>query len=628
MKRISITILLALNVLIASSQFYIFDSIPENLKKRADAIVRSEQCLYKIDQPGHAVMKVRKAITLMNENADLFRYLSVDYNKFSKINYLRGTIYDEKGEIIKVLGTADVYDMSAITGGDFYTDERLKIMYFPLYRYPYTIEYEYEKVYTSTMSFSWAFQNYSDVSVQKSGIQFIIPENMSLRYLEQDLLSKVDSSVIDGKKIYTWQEENLPSYHLQDLSIRQVYRTPLVLAAPMEFEYGGIRGSMSSWKDFGDWCYKINKDRDQLPEPVMAEVRELVKGISDPVEKIRKIYEYVQAGTRYVSIQIGIGGFQTAFASDVSKYGYGDCKALVNYTHSLLKVVGIDSYFALVNAGTPEDIETSFVVNQFNHVILCVPLAHDSIWLECTSKTLPSNFLSSTTTGKHVLLLTPDGGKLVKTPSLASQKSHRTRTGSLYMNVLGALSGKLKEEYRGPGFEVADAVFSIDSQEEIMKTLHSSLRFNDFTLKSAAYNEIKYPDPCAILSYEVNIKDFGSLNKQNIYFNPGISLNDYLQKMPVELEIYYSETLSDSITYTLPLNFSIEYLPENLEVSSEFGNFKYSLEPVKDKIVYRRTISLNKMKIPAEKYEAFRSFVNTIAATDSKKVILTRVAGS
>jgi hypothetical protein len=161
-----------------------------------------------------------------------------------------------------------------------------------------------------------------------------------------------------------------------------------------------------------------------------------------------------------------------------------------------------------------------------------------------------------------------------------------------------------------------------------MKTLHSSLRFNDITLKAAAYKEIKYPDPCAELSYEVNIKDFGSFNNQKIYFNPGISLNDYLQKMPVELEIYFSETLSDSIAYTLPLNFSIEYLPENLEVNSEFGDFKYSLETVKDKIIYRRTISLNKMKIPNGKYDAFRSFVNTIAATDSKKVILSRVAGS
>ncbi|HEX2976393.1 MAG TPA: DUF3857 and transglutaminase domain-containing protein [Bacteroidales bacterium] len=626
MKRIAITIIFALNVLIASSQFYVFDSIPENLKKRADAVVRSEQCLYTIEQPGHAVMKVRKAVTLMNENADIFRYLSVDYNKFSKINYLRGTIYDEKGEIVKVLGMSDVFDMSAISGGDFYSDERLKIMYFPLYRYPYTIEYEYEKTYTSTMSFAWAFQSLSDVSVQKSGIQFIIPANMNLRYFEKDLLSKVDTMVIDGKKTYTWQEENLPAFHSQDLSISQVYRIPFVQAAPKEFEYGGVRGSMSSWKDFGDWCYKINKDRDQLPESVMADARELVKGISDPVEKIRKIYEYVQAGTRYVSIQIGIGGYQSALASDVSKYGYGDCKALVNYTHALLKSVGIESFFALAYAGTPEDIETSFVVNQFNHVILCVPLAHDSIWLECTSKTFPSNFLGSTTAGKHVLLLTSDGGKLVKTPSI--QKNLRVRTGSLYMNVFGAVSGKLNEEFRGRRFEAADAVFSFESQEDIMKTLHSSLRFNDFTVKSAAFKEVKYPDPYAELNYELNIKNFGSLNGQRIYFNPGISLNDYLQKLPVELEIYYSETLRDSIAYTLPLNFRIEYIPENCEVNTEFGKFKYSLETIKDKIIFKRTFTLYKMKIPAEKYDSLRSFVNAIAATDSKKVILSRVTGS
>jgi len=134
-------------MLVAPAQTYPFSSIPENLKKRADAVVRSEQCLYTINKPGEAVEKIKKAVTIMNENSEGYRPVVVYYNKFSKIKYLKGKVYDEKGEIIKTLGLMDVFDVSAIFGGSFYSDDRMKLIYFPVYKYPYTIEYEYEKEY-------------------------------------------------------------------------------------------------------------------------------------------------------------------------------------------------------------------------------------------------------------------------------------------------------------------------------------------------------------------------------------------------------------------------------------------------------------------------------------------------
>jgi transglutaminase-like putative cysteine protease len=139
---------------------------------------------------------------------------------------------------------------------------------------------------------------------------------------------------------------------------------------------------MMSWKDFGKFVYSLKVGRDQLPDNIKQTVHQLADGLTDPKQKISRLYEYMQKNTRYVGIQLGIGGWQPFDAKYVATNGYGDCKALVNYMYSLLKEAGINSYYTLVRAGKYANyITTEFPSQQFNHVILCVPLQKDTVRL-------------------------------------------------------------------------------------------------------------------------------------------------------------------------------------------------------------------------------------------------------
>ncbi len=605
------------------SQFYPFDSIPDNLKNRADAVVRTEQCLFTIKGPGDAVMKIKRVITLLNENSDSYRLLTVMYDKYSKVTGIRGMIYDQKGSIIEALGAQDVFDMSAISGGTFYSDDRIKLLYFPIFKFPYTIEYEYEITYSSLLNYpSWSFQDSPDVSVQRSGIQFLVPSDMKLRYYEKYLKNSVDSVIRDDIKIYTWQEENIPAYETDDNTIRQVYKTPAVYAAPLDYDYGGFKGSMRSWKEFGKWMYEINKGRDALPQSETDAVKKLVSGTEDPREKARLIYGYMQSKTRYVSIQIGIGGFRTADASAVAKNGFGDCKALVNYTYSLLKAAGISSIYTLVKQSPVSDINKDFVNNEFNHVILCVPMPNDTIWLECTSQTYPFNYLGIGTSGKNVLLITPEGGIQARTRSFAGSRNMIRRNGSFFLNVLGASSGKMSGYYSGYHYGSATMRYAMQSEDEIKESLYSGLRFNDFNISSAKYIENKTEDPTAELEYQLTIKNFSTLNGERMYFNPVISIQDFIQEQPVNLRIPLPVMTSDSVVYTLPLHYIVDYKPDNVIIENEFGRFVYNLETKGDRLILKRFLELRESEITNDNYKEFRNFINAIAKTDRNKVVL------
>jgi hypothetical protein len=625
MKKLFSSCFLFFIVVNVFSQSYPFDSIPDNLKKRASAVIRTEQCLYTISKSGNAVEKVKVAITLLSEKSAGYRFMKVNYDKESKVNYLKGAIYDEKGKIIKTLGVFDVYDMSAITGASFYSDDRMKLLYYPLYKYPYTIEFEYEKEYSTTYCYPlWYFHPNPGVSVEKSGIQMVVPTGMNLRYITSNLKNAADSVITDDSKIYTWQEENLPVIILRNYSARLHYHLPYLNTAPLDFDYGGFKGSMSSWKTFGDWVYQLNKGRDILPQSELDKVTEITSKTSDTRERVKLIYEYMQSKTRYVSIQIGIGGMRPAEASSVAKNGFGDCKALVNYTMALLKAADIKSYYTLVRAGGDGTIYPAFVDDMFDHVILCVPMQKDTVWLECTNQTLPFNYLGGFTDDRYVLLITPEGGKLVRTPCFTKSENVQKRTGSVFLNVLGASSGKISNFYSGLFFDKARDQFGLQSELEMKQDLSSSLRFSNFNVSSVNYSESKSEKPSATFSYEISVNDFATAMGSRIYFSPSIDQEEFQQDFPSSVEISDPKIVTDSIIYYLPIGYKTQFLPADVKLENEFGEFRYYLEVKDDRLIYKRYLELNKANIPIEKFYEFRSFINTVAKADRERIILTK----
>lgn len=623
MKKIVFSFTLLFIFMDLFSQTYPFDSIPDNLKRRADAVIRSDQCLFTILKPGNAVARYKKVITLMNDNSKTYRYLTVYYDKFSKVNSLKGAIYDEKGKMVKALGMLDAYDMSAISGSSFYSDDRMKVLYFPIYKYPYTIEYEYEVAFSSLINYpSWDFQDSPDVSVESSGIQFVVPKDMALRYYGENLKNKVDSVIDAGSKIYTWQEENLPAIPTQQYFVKAEYNLPVLHTAPLDFQYGGIKGSMNSWKSFGDWVYNVKKETNALPESEKAKVAEIVSKTDSEREKVKLIYEYMQSRTRYVSIQIGIGGFRPAEASAVAQNGFGDCKALVNYTSALLDAAGINSFYTLVLAGEHKDINKDFVNNQFNHVILCVPMKSDSVWLDCTDQTLPFNYLGSFSSNRYALVITPEGGKIARTPDFKKDENIVKRTGSVYLNILGSSSGKISNYYAGYNYGVASDLFGKESEEEMKKYLNSILRFTDMSVRSVLFTENKSEKPSASFTYDIGINDFATGAGKRIFFTPSVVKAEYIQDFPSSLKITESQITKDSITYNLPLGYRVDFIPAKVMLNNEFGEFRFELSVINDKVIYQRYLELNKGIVPLEKFDEFRQFINSAAKADREKIIL------
>ena len=162
----------------------------------------------------------------------------------------------------------------------------------------------------------------------------------------------------------------------------------------------------------------------------------------------------MQNKTRYVLIAMGIGGWQPMPAAEVSKKGYGDCKALTNYMRTLLSAAGINSYFSVIyDDHSIITFDKDFPRMSGNHAILMVPTEKETIWLENTSQQHAFNHLSFTSHHRNVLAVKEDGIQIVDTPVYKPEQSMEKLNAKILLGADGAISSDARFEFSGGQYD-------------------------------------------------------------------------------------------------------------------------------------------------------------------------------
>ena len=437
---------------------------------------------------------------------------------------------------------------------------------------------------------------------------------------------------MDGRScLYTWEIRNLKAVKLEENA--EAWRVlPRIEFNVKDFQFYGFAGDFSSWKNFGKWIWGLNSQVSALTPDRVTEIKKMTDTIKTDVGKAKFLYNYMQQNMRYVSVQLGIGGYQPFPAMFVDQKKYGDCKALSNYMCALLKAVNINSYCAVINAeANKEPADPAFPFNSFNHEILCIPFKGDTTWLECTSNTQPFGKLGSFTENRNALLITEDGGKLVRTPRSTMQDNQFNSEAHITLDADGGAktlikilsTGVYREEYIGFATLKAD-----EQKEEFMRRLNikqpSSLDVKPVT----DLNGVKEVD----LSMEYDkFCDIAAGDKQ--FYRPH-AFDLVAFSIPAEehrKSDYYFETPLQKTCVTtieLPAGFDIETLPTNQSLKFTYGDYdiKYSFNATKNQVVSTAKFDITNQVIPAARYTELQEFLDAVVKAQNKKLVIKRKA--
>lgn len=605
--------------------------IPDSLITNAFAVLRYSKQTYKYVTPVNGSYSYTQAYTVLDKKGlDMVQFMYPG-DKFRTLKKFSAVIYDATGKQLMKYKQSDVVSSEYST--HLGSDNKYYFLRIASPVYPFTVVYDYEINFkNNSLSFP-AFYPQSDynLSVVNAEYELITPSNIEFFSKKTNINDDAIISEQKGKSSYKWQVKNLSALESENLAPDIVNYVPLLLLRPKVFVYDGANGDIYDWNSYGKWEYGLLKNRNTLTEETQKKITELTQHAGSVREKVKILYDYLGVTTRYVSIQLGIGGYQPIAAAEICKTGFGDCKGLTNYMKAMLEVVGINSFYTGIQSDfNDKKLYADFPnFNQMNHVILMVPTETDTLWLECTNPRIPFGFIHNNIAGHDALVVHENGGKIITLPDYPDSLNIEHNSAEISIMNDGSATVKMKKECKVKIYDML-SWFPYAKPSEQVDFLRRDINLPNVTLGALQFNENKTEKPEIHFNYDWTSSLYGSKagSRLMIPVNPFRSIYNNLNKSrrANDIEINFGFKDIDQLTINIPDGYEIERLPSSLNIENKYGQ----LSSIIIKTENNRITILQSLYIPSGAYsknefKEFVAFIDLVNNTYKNNIVLKKL---
>jgi hypothetical protein len=602
-----------------------------------DAVVELDQVEYEVLDSQRAVLRQRRVLRILNE-AGSRRHATWGTweDEFRSCSRFKAQIRDATGHVVRTFGKGDLRRDSQTNDPLGHVEGVALWGEFRWGSYPHTLELEAEIAHGS-LFFCPDWEPQGDLPVTESSFTLRNPESLVFRQQELGFVSDSTRQISADGRRWCWTLHDLKARHLE-VGMPGEERLALgLLLAPQRFELGGVAGSLESWDTLADWFRELARDRATLSPAAQLEAQQQVSGLVTDRERVAALYAYLQRNTRYVSIQQGLGGWQPHPAQRVHELKYGDCKDLTQYMIALLAAVQLPARPALVRTRPLGALRVEFPDNVFNHMICCVPVGSDTLWLECTSDLLAAGELPPMDEGLQVLLVGEMGGSLVTTPQSGAADNRLMSHIQARLDAQGQVGLEGRLTGRGQVAQVLRSRLQELRGEERATWMRQWLEpcFPGLDLRDGprVTGEAEAGQPLQ-LSFNAASRLWLQRTGSRWLLAPFRLQAVRRAELPaagprqsaVELEMAVWQT--DSIVVELPPGFRLEAAPESKELRWSLGSYRAEYRTEPGRLWAIREFRLEQRRIPATAYDEYRAFLQAVCRQDESAFLLTRPESS
>lgn len=579
-----------------------------------------------VNSKGEKITERTFLIQVNNKQENWLAEIEIEHNPQLDFSFNYGRIIDRKGNIVKKIKEKDFITRSKISYQAFYQDDLVSEIDAYWHEYPYQIEYSYTIIEEEFLFVSWwSPLLFTNISTIKSSLQINIPNDYQIKYSQSGNFD-FQKSEQDGRKTLAWHTSKVIPQKVELFSPPFKEIIPKVMVVPIHFKYGN-EGSTENWTSFGTWLNKLNDGTDQLPAGEKITIDKITENCTNVKETIKKIYYFLQDNTSYVNVAIDVGGLKSYPASYVYHNKYGDCKALTTYMKAMLKSVGIESHYTVINAGKNEAIiDQEIPSQQFNHVILTVPLEQDTVWLENTSNSLPFNYLGTFTQNRMALSVNGENSKLIRTPKLTPTNVLEENNYSFLISDIESIPVTLSLKLRGSKFEEFRYLILEKDRKRLQNAIIDASKVENVSILN--WDVKDFHRDSTHINLTVNGKTSGLVRNIGSWkvINPlMIDIPEFEKPEERQLEVRLNYPIHKFYKYVfvlIDMDITEFQLPESINIESKYGHYFASYSLSGDKLIVEEKFLLSENIISLDHYSEFYSFIESIINHKKQSALL------
>ncbi len=465
-----------------------------------------------------------------------------------------------------------------------------------------------------------------EMTIVRSRYVVDVPASLDMRIREDNLNFPRQMKTVGNRKIYTWATGNIPR----------------IKGERFAADSNGVRmtimtGSPITWAKIASWYAGNAKDRYTITPAVADKLSEVVKGAATREDSIRAIHRWIAQDIRYVSIALGLGGYQPRTPDDVIAKGYGDCKDKTTLFVAALDRMGVTAYPVLLNSrgGVLRELPT---IEQLNHAIAAIKRGSTYQFVDLTAGLTPFGQLPYDEQGEFGLIVHPDGaGEVVTLPADPDINNGTS------MRIVGTLSedgmfnGTYEEQDSGAGQYFLRAMLENPLDSSTRASIPKRMAGRFFQGADAdslqAFNGKDLSAP-ARMSFRIrNAKATDHLGDSNIFTIPLGGMGQFasfaaeLEKEPKRhfpidaKKILAAGTRRSEFVITLPSGWKAK-LPPSVTATSAFGAYRSEYKQDGRVLTISRSFTGTKAILPPEKLPELIAWFRQIGKDDAKFILL------
>ena len=572
----------------------------------------------------HMRIKILKKDGLSWADAEiLLRYSG---SSEERISQLKASSYNlEGGKIVETKMSKD-----GVFKEKFNRNFNLQKFTIPNVKEGSVIEYSYRKTSDFLSNFpNWQFQY--EIPVRHSEYWAILPEFFIFEkymqgYLQLTDYEQKDKPTVDFlSKGHHWILKNAPAFKEEPYMTCEDDYVSKMNFALSHYNFPGqpIQEIMGSWTKLNANLLESDGFGGAINGSgfLKKKVEEVTAGISDPLQKMTALYNYVQQNIEWDGTKdYTADPLKKIF--DAKKGTAGDINIGLA---SMLEKAGIEVDMLLLSTRDHGFVRKEYPMSkQFNYVVCVARVNGKTYLMDATEKFLPVNVLPERCLNGQGLVISKSYHGWMDLP--AKTKSKTVVSVDLALHENGDLKGKIN--FVRDGYDALRMRKDYTSKGE-EAYLSEVTKNRSWQIAKSEFTDIKVIDQVAKENHELNIQEHAVVAGDMVYINPFVT--SQLQSNPFKLENReYPVDFGSPVEkvymckIAVPEGYAIDELPQSkiMTLPGNAARYLFNVAQNGNMISVTSSLAINKNLFLQDEYPNLREFYNQVVAKQAEQIVL------